>query len=83
MGIYGLLWTPGIIYEVFTTPQTNFKNLYFSHKTPQCLALPRPSIHFWDPRGYTLEQRALWPQIQKSVLFSHNVKMGVFGLAFL
>ena len=56
MGVYGLAWTPAFIFGVVLDPGTKFfgpfspkfKNLQFSHKTPQygCLQTQlNPSIH--------------------------------------
>ena len=81
MGVYGLAWTPAIVFEVTLTPGVQiwvqgpfgvkFKNLHFCHKTPQygCLwTCLDPSYLFWGD----LDPRAFWCQIQKSSLFSQN-----------
>ena len=56
LGDYGLTWTSGIFFEVIRTPGAKFwaqgpfgpkfKNLHFSHKTPQYGIAWTPAIIF-------------------------------------
>ena len=86
MGVYGLPWTPAIIFETIWTPGPNFgskgplapnlKIAIFSQNLTIWVSmdLPGPQHSFlrqFGPRGQILGPRPLWPQILK-FQFSHK-----------
>ena len=87
MGVYGLAWTPAIIFVTIWTPGPNFgskgplapnfkiaiiiQNLTIWVSMDLPGAL-QPFLKLFGPQDQILGPRALWPKIQKFANFSQN-----------